>query len=72
MSLTDVMSHMGVSWWQQIALVIFVIAFALIVAHVLLRSRKDIDRWSRLPIDDDPADGDRVSGNERTHKGTAR
>ncbi len=54
MSLSDVVGGAGVSIWQQIALVLFFVAFAAIVVRVLLARRSDVDRWSRIPIDDDP------------------
>lgn len=52
MSLSDVISGTGLSTWQTIALVIFAAAFVAIVVHTLLRSRADVQRAARLPIEE--------------------
>ncbi len=58
MSLTDIMSGMGLVTLPLIALVIFVAVFGLIVAHALTRPRRQVEHWSRIPIDDAPMTGD--------------
>jgi len=39
------------------ALVIFLATFALIVLWTLTRSRREVSRWSRIPLDDSQASG---------------
>jgi cbb3-type cytochrome oxidase subunit 3 len=54
MSLTDIMSGAGLSSWAEVALVIFVVAFAAIVWRTFLPSRKrGYDEAARLPLEDD-------------------
>jgi hypothetical protein len=55
MSLSDVVSALDASIWQQIALLIFTAAFVAIVVQALTRRRAEIERCARLPIDDQPA-----------------
>jgi cbb3-type cytochrome oxidase subunit 3 len=53
MRLSDIMSHAGLSAYAEIALVIFLIAFLLIVVSVFAPSRKqEFDEASRMPLDD--------------------
>jgi cbb3-type cytochrome oxidase subunit 3 len=64
-SLSDVMSAAGLTTWTELALVISLITFAAIVIRVfVLRSRRDYEHASGLPLDDgaEPAPG----GRERT------
>jgi hypothetical protein len=57
MTLTDVMSQTGLSAWQAVALVIFVATFAAVLIHTLLfRTRSEMKRAARLPIDEQLAD----------------
>lgn len=42
--------------YSSIALVIFVVVFLLITGWVLTRKKKTVDRWSSLPLHDDPDD----------------
>lgn len=65
MSLRDVMSGAGMSHFAQIALVVFVATFAMLVIWVFTRSRSELDREARLPLDDAP------SGATRTHNGSS-
>ena len=59
MSLTDVMSHAGLSGYAEVALVLFLIAFVVIVARTFAPGRRaDHDRAARLPLDD----GARLTG----------
>lgn len=55
--LKDLISGTGLSLWQAAALVIFVAAFVAILVHTLLRSRAEVSRAARLPIDDQPGGG---------------
>ncbi|MFI4873269.1 MAG: hypothetical protein ACIARQ_15765 [Phycisphaerales bacterium JB061] len=53
MRLTDIMSHMALSVWAEIALVIFQIVFVLVVARVLFAPKSEVRRIASLPLDDD-------------------
>jgi cbb3-type cytochrome oxidase subunit 3 len=53
MHLSDIMSHAGLSGYAEIALVIFLVAFLLILVAVFAPSRKrEFDAASRMPLDD--------------------
>jgi len=55
MRLTDIMSNAGLSGYAEIALILFMVAFAMIAVRLFLPSRKeDFDRASRLPLEDAP------------------
>lgn len=54
MSLTEIMSSAGLSRYAEIALVLFIAAFILILWRIYAPSRKRaLERASRLPLDDD-------------------
>lgn len=53
MRLTDIMSHMALHVWAEIALVIFQIVFVLVVARVLFAPRSEVKRIASLPLEDD-------------------
>ena len=53
MRLADIMSHMALSIWAEIALVIFQIVFVLVVARVLFAPKSEVRRIASLPLDDD-------------------
>ncbi|HEX7122020.1 MAG TPA: cbb3-type cytochrome c oxidase subunit 3 [Gemmatimonadaceae bacterium] len=62
MSLTEIMSSAGLSRYAEIALVLFVVAFVLIVWRIYLPSRKrSLEQAARLPLEDDarPSPSDR-------------
>lgn len=53
MRLSDIMGNAGLSVYAEIALVIFLIAFLLIVVSVFAPSRqKEFEAASRMPLDD--------------------
>lgn len=53
MRLTDIMSGAGLSGYAEIALILFLVAFAAIAIRLFLPSRKrDLERASRLPLED--------------------
>ena len=55
MRLSDVMSHAGLARYAEVALILFLIAFLAIVIRLFRRSNRDeLERASRLPLDDDP------------------
>jgi cbb3-type cytochrome oxidase subunit 3 len=53
MRLSEIMSHAGLSGYAEVALVIFLVAFLLILVAVFAPSRKkEFDAASRMPLDD--------------------
>lgn len=52
-SLSDVVAASGLAQYAEIALVIFFVVFMAIALRVLFMKRTDLDRMSRLPLDDD-------------------
>jgi cbb3-type cytochrome oxidase subunit 3 len=63
MSLTEIMSAAGLSRYAEVALVLFIIAFVLVVARILLPGqRKKWERAARLPLDDDNPSSPRQGG----------
>jgi cbb3-type cytochrome oxidase subunit 3 len=54
MRLSDIMSHAGLAGWAQVALVIFLAAFVVILVALFAPSRRsEFDRASRMPLNDD-------------------
>jgi cbb3-type cytochrome oxidase subunit 3 len=54
MRLSDIMAAAGLGGWAQAALVLFLLAFALLlVATLAPRRRAEFERTSRLPLGDD-------------------
>jgi cbb3-type cytochrome oxidase subunit 3 len=52
MKLSDVMSHSGLAGYAEVALVLFLIAFAGIVIRTFARGRREeMDHASRLPLE---------------------
>ncbi len=55
-SLTDVMSHAGLSGYAIVALLLFLVAFVGIAVRVFRRSStQDFEEARRLPLEDEPA-----------------
>jgi cbb3-type cytochrome oxidase subunit 3 len=53
MSLTDLMGGAGLSGYAEVALVLFIVAFAVIVLRVFAPGRcREMDRAAQLPLDD--------------------
>lgn len=53
MKLSDVMSHMGLSSYAEVALLIFFAVFVGIAVYVLRSDKQGVfDRAARLPLDD--------------------
>ena len=64
MQLVDIMSHAGLAGYAEAAMILFLVAFLVIVVATLLPSRhKGLDADGRLPFEDDPA-----SGREEEHR----
>ena len=58
MSLSDIIGRLGLETAPKIALILFLAAFAMILVGALARSRKkEFDRASRLPLEDDDPPG---------------
>jgi cbb3-type cytochrome oxidase subunit 3 len=53
MRLSDVMSHAGLARYAEVALILFLIAFAAIVIRLFRSPRREIERASRLPLERD-------------------
>jgi hypothetical protein len=53
MSLTDVVSHLDLAVWPKMALVLFLAVFVAVTARALMSGRPELDRASRLPIDEE-------------------
>jgi cbb3-type cytochrome oxidase subunit 3 len=55
MKLSDIMAAAGLSFYAQVALVLFLIVFIAIAIRTFLPSRRqELDEASRLPLDDGP------------------
>jgi cbb3-type cytochrome oxidase subunit 3 len=53
-SLTDIMSGAGLSRYAEVGLVLFMLAFLLIIWRVFRPSKKtEYDRDARMPLDDE-------------------
>jgi len=64
MKLADIMSHAGLSFYAQVALVIFLAVFVAIVIRTFLPSRsKELREAALLPLDDAAADRVRARRN---------
>ncbi len=53
MSLTDLMSNLGLSFYPIVALVIFVAVFVTLMVRLGRTPSRDLSNWSRMPIDED-------------------
>ena len=60
MKLSDIMSNMGLELYPQLALILFLIVFALICARLFLFTpRGELERAARIPLWDDEANSKR-------------
>lgn len=50
--LKEVLRSLQTATMLEISLVVFFLIFVGIVVWALTRKRKDVDHWSRLPVDD--------------------
>ena len=65
MKLSDIVSAAGLSWYAEVALVLFMAAFVLVVWRVFAPSLKaKYDRAARLPLDDEPPQSSRTGRTE--------
>jgi cbb3-type cytochrome oxidase subunit 3 len=54
MRLSDIMANAGLAGWAQVALVLFLIAFLVILVAIFAPSRRrEFDRASKMPLDDE-------------------
>ncbi len=58
MRLSDVVSHLDLSIYPQIALVLFAIAFACVLWRALRSGASQSQQHASIPLADDPGDGD--------------
>lgn len=67
MRLSDIMANAGLAGWAQVALILFLVAFLVILVAVFAPSRRrEFDRASRMPLDDDtPVSPRERSGEQR-------
>jgi cbb3-type cytochrome oxidase subunit 3 len=55
MKLSDVVSHSGLAFYAEVALVIFFAVFLVVLARTFWPSRRsELEADGRLPLDDDP------------------
>jgi cbb3-type cytochrome oxidase subunit 3 len=60
--LSDIMSASGLSWYAEVALVLFMLAFLLVLWRVFRPSAKaKYDQAARMPLDDDNPQTPRIS-----------
>lgn len=63
MKLSDIMGHAGLSAYAEVALILFFAAFlAILVRTLRWTDRTELDRVSRLPLEDDGGDARRTGG----------
>ena len=56
MNLVDIMSHAGLAGYAELAMILFMLAFLVIVVATFRPSNhRAMDAASRLPFEDDPA-----------------
>lgn len=55
MRLTDIMSGANLTIWPQLALGLFIVAFAAIAIREWMRNRDEIRHASEMPLHDDDA-----------------
>jgi hypothetical protein len=55
MRLSDVMSHMNLAMFPEIALLIFLAVFIAVTLKLYINRGTDFDRLAALPLDDSPA-----------------
>lgn len=53
----DVLRHANLSLYAEIGLVIFALVFVGVVIRTIAARRADVQRWSKLPLDDEPQGG---------------
>jgi cbb3-type cytochrome oxidase subunit 3 len=63
MKLSDVMSHMNLSSYAEIGLLIFFLVFLAICARLFFGSKQAMAAAARLPLSDDLLSGDPLSDN---------
>jgi hypothetical protein len=67
MRLSDIMSHMALSGYAEIALVLFLLSFATIAAFIFAnRNSEEWERCRYLPLDAS-SDGERATTARHTH-----
>ena len=54
----DVLENAGLAGFAEIGLVLFLIAFSLVVLRVWWMDREEADDRAQMPLDDDPPEAD--------------
>ena len=58
MKLSDIVGNAGLSGYAEVALILFFVAFlAILVRTIRMSDRAELDRVSRLPLEEDPPAG---------------
>ena len=58
MKLSDIVGNAGLSGYAEVALILFFVAFlAILVRTIRMSDRAELDRVSRLPLEEDPPVG---------------
>jgi cbb3-type cytochrome oxidase subunit 3 len=54
MKLSDIMSHAGLAGYAEVALVIFIVAFLVLLIRIFAPGRRqEMDRARQMPLDDE-------------------
>lgn len=53
MHLSDIMAHAGLALYAEIALVLFLLVFVVVVVRIFRARKSDVERHARLPLEDD-------------------
>ncbi|MGE5176940.1 MAG: hypothetical protein ACM3JJ_11260 [Hyphomicrobiales bacterium] len=53
MHLSDIMAHAGLALYAEIAMVLFLLVFVVVVVRIFRARKSDVERQARLPLEDD-------------------
>ncbi|MFT3686810.1 MAG: cbb3-type cytochrome c oxidase subunit 3 [Phycisphaerales bacterium] len=56
MRLSDIMSHVELTLYPLVALVIFIGVFVLVVGRAMRTNRTRHEQWARIPLSDEPVE----------------
>jgi hypothetical protein len=56
MRLSDIMSHLELTIYPLLALVLFIGVFILVVGRAMRTHRSRHDQWARIPLSDEPVE----------------
>ena len=67
MTLSDVMSHAGLAFYAEVAMVLFLIVFVTVAVRAVWPGRtRELEEAGRLPFDDEPERGADTSPGARS------